>query len=105
MGLAALGLLEYAIHAIAADLKDMVVDGVSAEVPSPAPSALTGKVATLSLLRLRFSSGVAVDGGLPPILEAVVRVKRSDGGAIHPESVPDKGPAILLPGLWMEGSN
>ena len=44
-------------------------------MPSPAPSDPTGKVATLSLLHLRFACGVAVDVDLPPIWEEVARVR------------------------------
>ena len=70
-GLADLGLSDSALHAFAAALKGVVEAGVSATVPSPAPSAPTGKVATLSLLYIRFTCGVAVDGGLPCIWEVV----------------------------------
>ena len=66
-GLAALVLSYYALHVFAAALQGVVAAGVSAAVPSPSPSAPTGKVVTLSLLRLRFECGVSVDGDLPPI--------------------------------------
>ena len=42
-------------------------------MPSPALSGLTGKVATLSLLHLRFTCRVALDVDLPPIWESVAR--------------------------------
>ena len=74
-GLATIGLSDSALHAFAADLQGVVADGVSAEVPSPAPSGPTGKVATLCLLHLQFACGVAVDRELPPIWEAVARRK------------------------------
>ena len=54
-GLAALGLLDSSLQAFVVDLQGMVAAGVSAAVPSPAPSAPTGKVATLSLLYLCFA--------------------------------------------------
>ena len=49
-GLAALGLTESAVHAIAVAMQGVVANGVAAALPSPAPSGPTGKVATLSLL-------------------------------------------------------
>ena len=61
-GLAALVLSESALHAFAAALRGMVAAGVSVALPSPASSGLTGKVAILSLLHLRFACGVALDG-------------------------------------------
>ena len=70
-GLADLGLSDSAIHALAAALQGVVVAGVTVALPSPVPSGPTGKVATLSLLHLHFSCGVAVDVDLPPILESV----------------------------------
>ena len=67
--LAALGLSYYALNAFAAALQGVVAAGVSVVVPCPSSSAPT--VATLSLLHLRFTCRVAVDGDLPPIWEAV----------------------------------
>ena len=72
-GLAALGLSESALHAFAASLQGVVAAGVSASVPSPALSAPMVKVVTLSLLQLRFTCGVEVDGDLPLIWESVAR--------------------------------
>ena len=95
--LASLGLSDSAIHTFTTALQVVVAAGVSLAVPSPSPSALTGKVMTLSLLHLRFTCGVAVDGDLPPNWEAVARVKGADRGARHPEPGPDEGPAILQP--------
>ena len=74
-GLADLDLSNSSLHAFTAALQGVAVAGVSATVPSPAPSAPTGKVATLSLLYIRFTCGVAVDGGLPCIWEVVTRGK------------------------------
>ena len=74
-GLETLGLSDSALHTFAAALQGVVAAGISAAVPSPSLSAPTGKVATLSLLHLRFSYGVAVDGELPPIWEAVAQGK------------------------------
>ena len=61
-GLTAHGLSDSTLHAFKASLQVMVADGVSAETPSPALSAPTGKVATMSLLHLCLAYGVAVDG-------------------------------------------
>ena len=74
-GLAALGQSYYGLHAFAEALQGVVAAGVSLAVPSPGPSAPTGKVTTMSLLHLRFACGVAVYGDLPPIWEAVTRGK------------------------------
>ena len=46
---------------------------MGAAFPSPSLYAPTGKLVTLSLLHLHFLYGVAGDGYLPPILEAVAR--------------------------------
>ena len=73
--LAALGLSDSALHALSAALQGMVSDGVSASVPSPDTPAQTGKVTTLSLLRLRFAYRVAADWDLPRIWEAVAQEK------------------------------
>ena len=75
VGLAILGLLDSSLHASAASLQCVVAAGVSVAVPSLSLSSPTGKVATLSLLFLRFACGVAVDGGLPPIWEAAAHGK------------------------------
>ena len=72
-----LGLTDSAIHAIAVALQGGVANGVAAKLPSPALAGPTGKVATLSLLHLRFVCGVAADVDLPPIWELVAR--RQDG--------------------------
>ena len=66
-GLADLGLSDSALHAFAADLQGVVAAGVSSALSSPAPSGPTGKVATLSLLHLRFACRVAVNVDGPPI--------------------------------------
>ena len=70
-GLAALGLSGSALHAFASALQGVVAAGVSAAVPSPAPSAPTGKVVTPYILNLWFACGVVVDGKRLPIWEAV----------------------------------
>ena len=70
-GLAALGLSDSALYSFPASLQVMVATAVSAAVLSSALSSPTGKVATLSLLHLRFACGMAVYGDLPPIWEAV----------------------------------
>ena len=61
------------MHALAAALQGVVANGVAAALPSLAPSGPTGKVATLSLLHLRFVCRVAADVDLPPIWESVAR--------------------------------
>ena len=71
--LLALGLYNYAIHTFVEFLKEVVVALVGALLPSPSPEAPTGKVVTRYLLHFCFLCGVAVDGYLPPIWEAVVR--------------------------------
>ena len=58
---------------MAAGLQGVVAVGVSAALPSPAVSGLTGKVATLSLLHLRFTCGVAADVDLPPIWDSAAQ--------------------------------
>ena len=65
-GLAALGLTDSAVHALAVALQGVVASGISAALPSPSPSGLTGKVATLYLLHIRCACGVAVDVDPPP---------------------------------------
>ena len=67
MVLASLGLSDFALHTFSADLQAVVAAGVSAAVPSPAPSTPAGNVETLSLLHLCFAYRVEVDGDLPPI--------------------------------------
>ena len=79
-GLAELGLPDSALHAFATALQGVVAAGVSAALPSPAPSVPTGKVATLSLLHPPFAYGVAMDVDLPPIWESVARIiGKTDG--------------------------
>ena len=70
-GLVDLGLSDSSLHAFSAALHGVVAAGVSAAVPSPSPSAPTGKFAKLSLLHFQFACRVAVDGDLPPIWEEV----------------------------------
>ena len=77
IGLSAIGMLEYALHAFTAALQGVVAAGFSMAVPSPAASDAMGKIATLSLLNLCFTCGMAVAGYLPPILEAVAQGKGS----------------------------
>ena len=77
-GLAALDLSDSAPHKFAAALQGMVAAGVSAV--SPSLSYPTGNFAILSLLYLCFAYGVAVDGEIPPIWEAVALGKRRKEG-------------------------
>ena len=55
-GLSALDLSDSSLHTFTAAMQGMVAAGFSMEVPSPAPSAPMGKIATLSLLHLRFAA-------------------------------------------------
>ena len=79
-GLADLGLSNAAIHAFAAELQVVVAAGVGVTLPSPSPTAPTGKVATLSLHHLHFVCRLAVNGYLTPICEEVARGKGSIEG-------------------------
>ena len=71
MGLAALGLSDATLQALAAAMQSVVMAGVVSALPSPSPAALGAKVSRLSLLHLRFACGVAGDDDLPPLWEAV----------------------------------
>ena len=78
--LAALILSDTAIHAFTAALQGVLAAGVGAAFPSHYPEAPTRKVATLSLLYLRFVCGVTEYGDLPPIWEALARgIRRTEG--------------------------
>ena len=66
-GLNLLGILDAMVHAFAAALQGVVATGVGAPLPYPPTSAPLGRVATLSLLHLRFAYGVVGDSNLPPI--------------------------------------
>ena len=102
-GLAALGLSDSGLDAFAAALQGVVAAGVSAALPSPSQSGPMRKVATLSLLYLRFACRVAADVVLPH-LGVGHPGTRQDGGASHPQPGPDDGLAILSPDLWREGA-
>ena len=79
-GLAALGLSDSTIHTVVVAMQGVVAGGVTVEFPSPAQSVPTVKVATLSLLYLRFVCGVAADVELTSIWESVSRGRsRMDG--------------------------
>ena len=75
MAMGGLSLPDAAVHAFADALQGVVVAVVVSSIPSPSLAALAGRVATLSLLYLRFACGVSVDGDLPPIWEVVARLK------------------------------
>ena len=63
-----------------------------------------GKVATLSLLHLHFSCGVAVDVDIPPIWDSVARgIGKMEGLSTLNQALM-MGPAILLPDLQREGA-
>ena len=66
-----LGLSKATIQPILAAMQGVVATGVVVTLPSLSLSAPAGKVATLSLLHLRFVFGVAGGGNLPLIWEAV----------------------------------
>ena len=70
-GLASLGLYDSALRAFVESLQGVVAAGISAAVPSPAPSGPAWKVTILPLMHPPFSCGVEVDVDLPPIWEAV----------------------------------
>ena len=69
-------------------------------MPSPALSALTGKVATFSLLQIRFVCRVAVDGDLPPIWEAFAQEKGGIEGLATLNQILIRGLASCL---WLFG--
>ena len=71
MDLATLSLSDSALHTFTSSLQGVVADGVSTLLPSPSPSAPTGKVEMFFLLHLRFGCGLEMYGELPPIWEAV----------------------------------
>ena len=61
-------------------MQGVAAAGVTAALPSPVLSGPTGKVATLSLLHLRFVCGVAADVDLTPIWESVARGRGNTDG-------------------------
>ena len=73
----------------------MVAAGVSAALPSPAPSGPTGKFATLSLLHIRFTYGVEVNVDILPIWESVVQGRGNMEGLANLNQALMMGPAIL----------
>ena len=89
MGLFALGLLYSALHAFTAALLGMVADD----------REVCDTVRPASLLRMRGGSG----WGPPSHLGGSRLGKGADVRDIHPESGPDEGPAIMLPGLQVFG--
>ena len=92
--LAVLGLLGFNIYAFASAYQGVVAAGVSVAVSPPSLSAPMGKGARFSLLHLRFACRVPQGG----------RSRKGENRvASHPESGPDEGPAIFLPGFWMKG--
>ena len=70
--IAALVLSNAAIHTFAAAMQGVVTAGVGAALSTSYPAEPMRKVATLSLLHLRFV-WVAGDGESPPIWEALIR--------------------------------
>ena len=71
-----------------------------AALPSPSPAAPAGKVATLLLLYLRFSCGVAGDEDLPLIRKEVVRGKvRKEGISTLNQNLM----MVLLSCQWLFG--
>ena len=72
-GMGALGFFDVAVHIFAAALQGVVTSGM--EAPPPPPAAPEGRVTALSILHLRFACGVAGDGEMSPIWEAVTRGK------------------------------
>ena len=75
-----LGLYDAVNYFFALTLQGVVAMGLVAAITSPYPAMPAGRVDTLSLLYPRFACGVAGDGDLPPIWEAVVQGKgRTEG--------------------------
>ena len=72
-----LGLSDAAIHAFTDAMQKVVAAGMVVGIPYPSQAAPVGRVTTIALLHLRFSCGVAGDGDLPPVWEAVDRGKGS----------------------------
>ena len=70
-----LGISDTTVRTITSALQGVVAARVGADLPSPSPSASSGRVADLSLLHLRFACGVAGDLDLSPIWEEVARAK------------------------------
>ena len=68
----AIGILDSAIHTLAAMMQGLVMAGV---IPPPPPltSAPYGRVVAFSLPHLRFTFGVAGYADLPPTWEEVAR--------------------------------
>ena len=66
-GLTVLGLLDETVHAFTSALQGVMAAGVGAALPSPSPSATSGRVAALSIIHLCFECGVEGDLDLPPI--------------------------------------
>ena len=102
-GLAALGLLDPALHAFAEALQRVVAAGVSTALPSPAPVWPDIKgcdtVPTAPPLCMWDGSGC----GLPSHYGVGRLGKSQDRGACHPESGPDESPVILLPEIRRQG--
>ena len=63
------------LHAFAAALQGVVAVVVLAALPSPSPTAPAERVLPFLLLHLRFDFLLKVDEYLPPIYEAVARIK------------------------------
>ena len=68
------------IHDFTSALQGVVMEWVEAALPSSSLAAPVGRVVTLLILHLRFACGVAGDGDMPPIWEAVDRRKCSTEG-------------------------
>ena len=80
-------------------MQGVVANGVAAALPSPGLSGPTGKVATLSLMHLRFVCGVAADVDLPPIWESVARGRGNmDGLATLNQALMRGLPSCRVPG-------
>ena len=82
-GLATLGIYYYALYTFAEALQGVVASGVCAAVPSCSLYTPLVKVATLSLLQIRFACRLDVYWDLPTIWEEVAQGNvRTEGLAI-----------------------
>ena len=78
-GLGDLGLLDATFHAFTTALQGVVMAGVIVAPPS-SPDAPAGRVRKILLRHPRFACGMAGDGYLTPIWEAILRGKISMEG-------------------------
>ena len=78
--ISAFRLSDAAIHAFAAAMQGVVLEGVGEEPPYPSPDTPVGRVVDIFLLHLSFTCGVEGDGDLDSICKDVARSKVSTEG-------------------------